>query len=230
MRATRGLMASMGAGLSLILAGSLALSLVSALIAFHGWPGVQSQRTADERAVIAEVGPGRTVAAHAPALRLPDVPRRRPTPAPRQTAAPAAPATTTPRRSVAPPPVTRKSTVAKFAKHPPDPPQTTSVKVAEPSTPAKPDVLKATLAPAADTVKNLGTTLDTTVNRTGQAVSDLVSPVLPGVGKAVEATTAGVGDLLSKLTGIVSQLIGGVGAPPTAPAAPAPPADPAGTP
>jgi hypothetical protein len=40
MRVSRGLIGSLGAGVSLTAAGSLALLIVSAVVAFQGWPGV----------------------------------------------------------------------------------------------------------------------------------------------------------------------------------------------
>lgn len=218
-------MASMGAGLSLILAGSLALSLVSALIAFNGWPGTQSRRTADERAVIAELAPARAAQRTPADLRLPDMPRRRATPRPARTSARLSggrpsrrPGTAAPVRAVA-----TKTKAAAQVSHAPEHADSAPVKAATVTKTRKPDVLQSTLAPAVSTVKNLGSTLDSTVSRTGKAVGDLVRPVLPAVGATVTQTTAAVGKLLSDLTNALSKAVANVGVPTPAPApAPAP--------
>lgn len=60
MRSPRRFMASLGAAAVLAVAGSVALLAVSALVAFHGWPGVR--RTAGTQAVILPGGDGLSAA------------------------------------------------------------------------------------------------------------------------------------------------------------------------
>lgn len=202
MRATRGLVASLGAGLSLILASSVALMLCSALIAFEGWPGARAQRTPDERALIAVVS-GAPVRHVTPAkLRLPTA-RRSDTAVARRAAAgvPHA-ASRAARRSV----VTAPSRVASAV------PPAHSAPAAAPTPPAAPNktTAKLKLPAAGTTVQHLGGTLDTAVAGTGKTVGDVVKPVLPAVGTAVTLTTAEAGRLLQRVTGVVGQLVDGV--------------------
>lgn len=203
MRATRGLVASLGAGLSLILAGSVALMLCSALIAFEGWPGARAQRTPDERALVAVVS-GAPVRHVTPAkLRLP-APRRtsRTVAAGHAAAGGTHAASRGTRRSV----VTAPSRVASAV------PAAHSAPAAAPTSPAAPKktTAKLKLPAAGATVQHLGGTLDTAVAGTGKTVGDVVKPLLPAVGTAVTLTTAQAGQLLQQVTGVVGQLVDGV--------------------
>ncbi|MDP9384890.1 MAG: hypothetical protein M3P50_06610, partial [Actinomycetota bacterium] len=57
----RGVLSSLGAGLSLVIAGVIVLVVASAIVAFNGWPGMDSDSTAEVR--IARVAaPPRTAA------------------------------------------------------------------------------------------------------------------------------------------------------------------------
>lgn len=207
MRATRGLVASLGAGLSLILAGSVALMLCSALIAFEGWPGARAQRTPDERALVAAVSgdPVRHVALAK--LQLPD--RRRATRTASGTRAAA-------RASRAASRVTRRTVVTAPARVASAVPAANSGSVAAvPAPPAAPAkaTSKLKLPAAGATVQHLGGTLDTAVAGTGRTVGDVVKPLLPAVGSAVTLATAAAGQLLQQVTGVVGQLVDGVLAP-----------------
>lgn len=53
MRATRGLMASLGAGTALVLAAAAALFSVSTIVAFRGWPGVDAPGVGSDPTAIA---------------------------------------------------------------------------------------------------------------------------------------------------------------------------------
>lgn len=213
MRATRGLLASLGAGLSLILAASVALTFVSALVAFHGWPGVREQPGADERALVADVAARQRTAPAAAPVRLPlPQPLARPRPVrPVATAVrpgeriPAVRAVATALRAAP-----GRGTVARPATGAGVP-----VTAAPAPAPAPAPAKGATpvTAPAAETVRKLGQTLDATVDTTGAAVGEVLAPVLPPVASAVTNATDAVGDLLDRVTGVVGVIVDNLGRP-----------------
>ncbi|MCW3017364.1 MAG: hypothetical protein JWO02_4456 [Solirubrobacterales bacterium] len=207
MRATRGLLASLGAATCLILAGTIALTLVSGLIAFRGWPGVRVQDGGEQQALIAQVrAEAHTNAAAAPApLRVPVAFRSSSQPTHRAVTAVKPRRRATAQASAAPTASTTSSGAATAL-----PAQGVAVAGA---TAPKP---KPTAAPSApgEPVRDLGKTLDTTVDTTGEAVAHLVSPAAPGLGSVLQNTTDVVGDLLNQVTGVVGKLVDGLGQPP----------------
>lgn len=222
MRATRGLLASMGAGLSLILAGSAALMFVSALIAFNGWPGVRTERTADERAILAQVAE-RAAAPDAPAPVAITLPR---------TAKPAAPAPPRPRRPVKGAAAKRPTTARTVAgKRPaagaPDPvaadPAPADPAPAAAAAPERKALTAAvSLAPTGQAVKSLGAALDSTVTQTGDALGNLLDPVLPVVSQAAKDATKALGYVIASLTAAAANALAPQAQTATAPSAAVP--------
>lgn len=207
MRATRGLFASLGAGLSLILAGTAALTFVSALIAFDGWPGVSTERTADERAIVAEVAAQRTPVAAPARITLPPAPRPVATvkavaARPVKRARPAAAAARRPARTTA----SRDTAAATHqAAAAPAPPAVTPPPPAAPAAKSRPLQASVSLAPVGETVKDLGTSLAATVTTAGDTLGGLVQPVLPAVSKAAQDATKALGYVIASLAAAAAQ-------------------------
>lgn len=208
MRATRGFLASFGAGLSLILAGTLALTFCSAIIAYKGWPGVRVQRTADERAIVAAVqGDPAGGVTERVSLRLP-------APAPRHhraAARRAAFATTGGRRTHATRTlvgaVNPRSAVAALGVAP----AAASTPATTPVTPAaKKSAKKLTVPAAGQAVSRVGSTLGSTVTKTGKALGDALKPAAPQVATAVTDATASAGQAVTDTTTKVGQAVDGL--------------------
>jgi hypothetical protein len=203
----------MGAATCLVLAGTIALTLVSGLIAFHGWPGVRVKDGGEQRALIAQVRAEADVgAARAPSrLRVPVAPRT----------VPAAPARRVSTAGKAPSAVKTDPVAA------PATAQGAGVSTALPATPVsvqgasvvatKTPKPAATVVAQGEPVRKLGETLNVTVDTTGAAVAHLVAPAAPALGSTVQNTTDVVGDLLSRVTGVVGTVVDGLGQPPVSP-------------
>jgi len=195
----------MGAATCLLVAGTLAMTLVSGLIAFNGWPGLGVQDVGEQAALVAEVRTGTGAIVTAAPLRL-----RPPAPAPR----------VTPSRARRPAVVTSSRSGAQRAAAPtrggpsdtgarPRPPKP----VVKNPAPEVPEVPAAAPAPG-EPVRDLGKALDTTVDSTGKVVAELVTPTAPVLGPVVQNTTDVVGNLLGQVVGVVGTIVDGLGQPP----------------
>lgn len=196
MRATRGLLASLGASTALVLAAAAALFSVSTIVAFRGWPGVDAPVAAagDDRITVASTaGSGMSMVSHTSRIVVPEtrIVRRRAS-APRATmvsARTAASIVTRPRAAVRrriPDSVNR-------------PAGTTSTPAASQPAPGedKPD-------PAGDGVREVGTGISDTVGGVAGGLGDAVRPVSPGLGRTLDQA----GRSLEQTIGGVAEAIG----------------------
>ncbi|UTI64778.1 hypothetical protein NBH00_00885 [Paraconexibacter antarcticus] len=203
MQATRGFLASLGAGLSLIVAGTLALTFCSAIIAYEGWPGVRVQRTADERALVAAVqgGPAGGVTERV-SLRLPAAVSRHRRAAARRAASATARRRTHATRTLVGV-VSPRSAVAALGAGPAGAsmPATTAV------APAAKSAKKLTVPAAGQAVSQVGSTLGTTVTKTGKTLGDALAPAAPNVATALTDAAASAGQAVTDTTTTVGRAV-----------------------
>jgi hypothetical protein len=197
MRASRGLLATLGVSTCLVLAGTLALLSVSAVVAFRGWPGVNPGAVSAEPTQLAQVS----------VRPLPPASGRRSTDAiviaTRIVAA-------AHHRAASPPTPARHSgrirEVAEAVKAPAYPPTDvvapTGPVVARPPTPAKPQVQ--------ETVDKVGGGLGATVKKTGDGLAQSVQPISPDLATTLDHVTETVGDAVEGLGGGVASLVAGL--------------------
>jgi hypothetical protein len=203
MRATRGLMASMGAATCLILAGTLVLTLLSGVIAFSGWPGVGPDGSGEQGALVARV---RAEAAVKPTgrLRLPSAQKAL---ASVRASSAATTAGATRQRAA----VRRTTGVATHG--------TTRIGATGlPSTTAGPSTTAAAApqapiaaARAGEPVRRIGGAVTGTVNRAGKTAGAIVEPIVPGAGALVGQVTGAVGQAVTGATGAVGRVVDGLG-------------------
>lgn len=201
MRATRGLMASMGAATCLILAGTIVLSLVSGVVAFRGWPGAGVTAGGEQAALLAQA---RADAVSAPTVRLR---------VPSATAVRAALRTSTGSTGVRAVAGRRAAGTATAS----DTRGATGsgasglagTAQASSSTPAS--TTPSSAPKAGDPVRQLGTAVDGTVGQAGQAAGDAVDLVVPGAGAVAGQVTGAVGQTVSGATGVVGQAVDRLG-------------------
>lgn len=195
----------MGAATCLLVAGTLAMTLVSGLIAFNGWPGLDVQDVGEQAALVAQVRTGTGTVVTAAPLRM-----RPPAPAPRVTPLrarrPAVVTSSGPTSQRAAAPARRRP----FNDDPRPRPRKPPVKDPQPS---PPEVPAAASAPG-EPVRDLGKALDTTVDSTGKVVAGLLTPTAPVLGTAVQNTTDVAGDVLGQVVGVVGTIVDGLGRPP----------------
>lgn len=203
MRATRGLLASFGAGLSLIVAGTVALTLCSALIAYKGWPGVRVQRTADERALVAAVGVDPAAEPAPASLRLPATHTARHHSSPHRAAFSGAHRTRSAGTALALAPSRGAAASAGAAPAPKPQPGDDPGR-------AKASAKKLTVPAAGQTVAHVGTTLGDVVARTGTTVGELVEPLAPKAVATVIGTTDATADAVVAVTDAVGRAVDGL--------------------
>jgi hypothetical protein len=201
-RASRALFASLGASLSLVLAGSLALATISTVVAFQGWPGVASgQRSVSESQLQVASAPASVTRATALMMTT-----RRPRPAaPAHQEARRAPVRTT----TAPPAQTASRDVAgskATQAHPASAPASATLSGAGPSrTTTKPK--KVVVPVDAEPVRRIGNDLGSVVAGAGQGLGDSVSQLSPELGKVVSDVTTGVGTTVAATTQLVADVL-----------------------
>lgn len=206
MRAPRAIVASLGASLALVLAGTLALATVSTIVAFNGWPGVDTSDAHESSNALA-VAPAaardgartaRALVVARPAPK-PRVQPRRPA-VRRATAAPRAPRTV-----VAP---TRDAGGRRAAQSGTGrAPQSVATSVPPAKEKAKP---KSPVYHATAPVRDLGNDLGGAVAGAGQGLGGAVSNVSPALGQVVQDATSAVGQTVAGVTKVVADVVDGL--------------------
>jgi hypothetical protein len=188
-RATRAFVGSLGAGVSLAIAASLALLVVSSVVAFRGWPGAPSVPKLPDVAQLGAAAPDNgSSAGSGGAVKLP--------------AAPARLATTTPRgarthqRSVA---ATRGGSGSSVAV----PASGGDGAGAASTTSGKPT---AKTSPG-HIFQSVGTQAADTVRQTTQAGGQAVAPIAPPVGRTLEELGAAGGSVVQGATDSAGKLL-----------------------
>jgi len=196
-RATRAFLASLGASLSLVVAGSLALMTVSTVVAFRGWPGIGSAPAVTDAGALVAATSDRD-AARAKDRDAIVVPRRATfqraasKPQAKQTASRATTsARVTPTAPTATKVQTRPATVAQAG-------AATGKSAAAPQPKAEPK--------AGDPVRKVGSDLGDKVQTTGQQLNGLLDNVSPALGNVVED----VSNLVAGVVGGTSEVLGKV--------------------
>src|SRR5439155_9274062 len=169
MRATRGLLATLGASTCLVLAGTLGLLTVSAVVAFRGWPGLTAAPVAAESTPLAQATarPLPPAADQSEAIVIRSAPTR--ILAHARSGSPQSPGQaggSGPRSEIA--------QVVPAPAHPPTAavaPTGPVVQLRPPPTPPLPQV--------GEPVRKVGGGLGDTVEKTGDRVSDAVRPISP---------------------------------------------------
>jgi hypothetical protein len=194
-RGTRALVGSLGAGLSLAVAGSLALLVVSTVVAFRGWPddlGSSAPVSVSRLAPAAE-----TVAPHA-------LPRA----TARVLALPAVTAVPVVHRGAAG--GTRNSGATTKTNSP-----TTSAPVSVTSPGSTPSTSSAPVSETGGRVtpslKRTTTAAGDVVRQTTKQTADTVAPVAPAAGKVVEDVGSTAGDVVDKGGNAVAEALGHLG-------------------
>lgn len=201
MRFRRSLLASLGAAISLIAAGSFALLAVSAVVAFNGWPTEEDDRREPRTAMLA-VAPVPSSPAAREAARASIVLRR----APRATAVRSAVrrrAATSPaaavERTAAAAPTIRTKLVPRAAPAP-----------ATPDAPAPTAKDKTTRSKPAEQVEQVTRDLGKTTNDGVDKLGDAVAPVSPALDKTLDQVGTAVQQTLDRVGTTVGQVVDGL--------------------
>ena len=187
-------MGSLGAGLSLAIAGSLALLVVSTVVAFRGWPddlGSSGTVSVSHLAPAAEKArSGALPSEPAPVLALPAV-----------TAAPRAVGAAPGRTNTSGRPATSSPTTSSPipAASPGTTPSSSPVTASQPAGRVTP------------TVKRTTTATGEVVRETTKQVGATVAPVSPTAGKVVEDVGSTAGDVVDKGGSAVAEALGSLG-------------------
>lgn len=209
MRFARALLASLGAGTCLVLAGTLAMATLSTVVAFSGLPGLRSGTAATPPAILAAAGPSAGSADVVPvALARPAVPSR---------------TTATPVGGASAPRVTAAAAVAAAQTAGSVVPQggpNTTTPTPTPSAasgggsgslpqavtpPAKTRPSPAVTAPSGGPIRDVGTTAGGIVAGVGGGLAETVRPISPPVATIVGDTTKAAGDTVEGATGTVAR-------------------------
>ncbi len=213
----------MGAGVSLIAAAACSLLLVSALVAFHGWPGVAPSGTVISLAVSSPVSPRRhlegpsgalvlgTVAADTAAARragVPDGDSSRPGGSPRLGLIPVSAtrssgAVSSPAASVGVSPSSLRFPAASGGSSSPSA-GVVSPGAGSPSVPPMP--VPVPVSAIGDKTGNVISQVGHTVAGVGHSVGQVGSKVAPAVGQVIQQTGVGAGTTVSG----VGDVVGGV--------------------
>jgi hypothetical protein len=213
-RGTRAFVASFGASLSLVLAGSLALMAVSTVVAFQGWPGIAAPDSASHDEVLASVASTQTDRAQARAKAASLVVAKA-APKPRVVVhrAHKAPATHVTKVGAIPAPTTvSASGHAKPVVHPAAAPQSTASAVA-PVTAAALTSARPTYT-AGDPVRKVGNDLGGGVAGAGAGLGGVLDNISPALGNTVEKVTTAVGGAVAGVTQIVAAVLDSLTKPP----------------
>jgi hypothetical protein len=216
MRASRALLASLGASTALVLAGTLALAAVSTVVAFRGWPGVSLPQGHPDGTIVADA---RRASEHTARHSSPIVVS--------ETARAAQPSRVAVRRqarrsvrsraphtgavgSAATPtaqalPAATPAPVRTTAQPQPHATPATGVAPAVAALPAKPG--QAVAKVTTKVTENLGGA----VGDTGAAVGAVVRPASPTLADTVDAATQGVGRTVKDVGQTVSNVLNALG-------------------
>lgn len=200
MRATRGLLASLGASTSLVLATAVALFSVSTIVAFKGWPGIGSSvaSSGDQRlAVSAAESGGGPEAERAQRIVVPRAPARQR----RQAASPprAGRATLAMRVPVV---VSRPRSAAR--RHIPASARTPGPAAAPPAPAARP---KRAVPVPGDPVREVGTGLGGAVGGVAGGLGEAVRPVSPALGRTLDQAGRSVDQTIRGVTDAVGAML-----------------------
>lgn len=208
MPALRGLIASLGAGVSLAAAGALALLAISALVAFQGWPGLGAD--ADGRTLQLSVPRSEPAELEDDgAVMLADAPDEAPS-AGDDTGEPGGGAVPDPTAAgegdalVAPSPPSPTGPLPGFGPAPPAPTAPTPA-------PSPPSSGNGGPVPALDgdePVSGLTGLTGDVLRSTGRTVSPVTDALLPGSGKTVEGLTDVLGDTVESTGGVLGASLG----------------------
>ena len=197
MRATRGLLASLGASTALVLAAAAALFSVSTIVAFRGWPGVEGplSATGDDRITVASTtGQNGSFGSSSKRIVVPAarVVRSRRAVAPRISTPVGARAATT---------VVSRPRAAIRRRIPDSVNAPTAAGTPPPVT--LPTERERQAAPAGDGVREVGSGISDTVGGVAGGLGDAVRPVSPALGRtldqagrSLEQTIGGVAEIL----------------------------------
>jgi hypothetical protein len=200
MRATRGLLASLGASTSLVLATAVVLFSVSTIVAFRGWPGIDGSFASpgSQRIAVSDAGPGGgRAAARAQRVIVPHAPvaRRERASAPRARNAAA--------RAQAPVVVTRPRKAIR--RHVPSSASSGPGASALPPAPAARP--KASVPPAGGPVREVGTNLGGAAAGVAGGLGDTVRPVSPALGRTLDEAGRSLDQTIRGVTGVVGALL-----------------------
>ena len=198
MRATRGLLATLGASTCLVLAGTLGLLTVSAVVAFRGWPGLTVDRVASESAPLAQatarpLPPDASSSSEALVIKSPSSRML----AHARSGSPQSPGQT----SASGP----RSVIAQVVPAPAHPP-TVAVAPTGPVVQLRPPPVPP-LPQVGEPVRKVGGGLGDTVEKTGQRLSNAVRPISPTLADTVDKVTNALGEKLKGLGGGVARLL-----------------------
>jgi hypothetical protein len=187
-RATRGVFGALGAGTMLAIASSVALLVVSSVVAFRGWPGAPSEPGVDNArlvgpspdsrgAVPASVTLPRATASSAPREKV----RRAAEDAGSRTSRPAS--STAQAASTAQPVYSSSSSTAPATRQP------------------------SRESAAGQTVAKVGRQAGDAVSKTTQAAGQAVAPVAPPVGRTLEDLGAAAGSTVQQVAGAAGKTL-----------------------
>lgn len=203
MRSKRGLIASIGAATSLILAGTLALASVSTVIAFRGWPGVHTDPAVAMPTVLAVSAKDKSETKRSEPITVASVPVTPSRPHSSST-------TSKSHRVVEHVENTPASTSSTKIAHIPSSPVVVADKPASAGSKPAPTSAGKPKAVLGNTVSKVGEGLGNTVQQTGKALGDVVEPVSPTLSQVVTNATDAVGNLVKKATDLVGTVLDSV--------------------
>jgi hypothetical protein len=186
MSGTRGLFASIGASVLLVAAAALSLLAVSAVFAFGGWSDPVAE-PASQTALVLAVDTGGKSGAKQKSFVLPARPRQQPPSRPAQTTAPSQGAARAADRAAITP-VTSRRPKASFT--PTDQPDAQDIAPQAPAPKKSPG----------DGVRTAGEGLSGRVESTGDALAQIIDPLLPPVTAATQKVLNVVAELLRRTT------------------------------
>lgn len=208
MPALRGLIASLGAGVSLAAAGALALLAISAVVAFQGWPGLGAD--ADGRTLQLSVPRSEPAELEDDgAVMLADAPDEAPS-AGDDTGEPGGGAVPDPTAAgvgdalAAPSPPSPTGPLPGFGPPPPAPTAPTPA----PSPPSSGNGGPVPRLDGDEPVSGLTGLTGDVLRSTGRTVSPVTDALLPGSGKTVEGLTDVLGDTVQSTGGVLGAPLG----------------------
>jgi len=189
MSGTRALFASIGASVLLVAAAALSLLAVSAVFAFGGWSDPVAESAATTALVLAVDSDSRDAGRKTAFVLPPRARTQASRPAPRTTA-PAQGSARAAERAAITPVTNRRPRASSF-------PQTTG----EPELPAvTPQAPPAPKKSAGDGVRTAGEDLSGKVQNTGDALAQIIDPLVPPVTVAAQKVLNAVAELLRRTT------------------------------
>lgn len=205
MRATRGLLASLGASTALVLAAAVVLFSVSTIVAFRGWPGIDATVVGPEsqRIAVSAAYPGGAGATSAARIVIPRAPAR-----PRRPAAASAPRTSRTRTGAR---VIVSLPARSVRRNLPAAPA-----AAKPRAPSRsPDPPARAVSTAGDPVRQAGSGLGGVVGGVAGGLGGALRPVSPALGRTLDQAGRSLDQTIGGVTGAVGSLLDGVLSGPT---------------